>query len=185
MIRNLRIEYEPPTPTKPVGQDTPEERSSDACDTKHCSSETKVSGLFRRSDDVGHYDIDATQDAGPSQPGDCSSCDECGTGFCNGYPQCQHRQSLQAGDHGPTTSQAPEFEDYDGRKKGPFQRKVFVRLAPKRLKGGKRHEKCGGIPTDLIEAMELIGDARNGGGDNSLLRASDTDIDTPIEELLR
>ena len=90
-------------------------------------------------------------------------------------------RSFYFGDWQPTTGQASKFEYEDGGEKGPFQRKVFVRFPPGRLKGGKGHEKGGGIPANLVKAMKLVGDTRNSGGYNSLLRASDG----PIEEKLQ
>ena len=71
---------------------------------------------------------------------------------------------------GRTTNQATQLEVKNRCKESPFQGKIFVRFPPRRLKRGQRHEKSGRIPTDLVQAVKLVGYARNCGGDDSLQR---------------
>jgi hypothetical protein len=67
-----------------------------------------------------------------------------------------------------TTDQTAYFEDENTQEKDGLYRKILVRFSPYRLCGSQRKEHGRPIPAHICEAVEIIGDRRDGGGDDSL-----------------
>lgn len=73
-----------------------------------------------------------------------------------------------------TTYQTSNLEYENADQIGCFDRKVLEGFAPHGLGGCHSKKQSRGIPAYLIEAMEFIGDMRDSGGNNRLMRGHES-----------
>lgn len=74
---------------------------------------------------------------------------------------------------GDATDQAADLKDEDGQEKGDFEREVLVRLAPGGLEGAESEEEGTAIPSNVVDAVELVGDGGDGCGDDGHVKGDE------------
>ena len=63
-----------------------------------------------------------------------------------------------------STNQASNLKHSNTNQKRRLQRKKLIRFPPRTLKRAHRQEKRTAIPAYILQAVEVVGDARDGGG---------------------
>lgn len=159
-----QVDVKTPAPAEVIGEDTPQQRTDDTGGSIGRPEQPgKGRPLLGRSTD-GDDCVCARGDARPAGARYGPSNDEGGAG--GGNP----------------ADKTADLEDEDGQKKAEFEWEILVCLAPSTLKCSQGQEEAGAVPADLIERMELLRDARNGGGDDGHVQGDEEDGDDQGQE---
>lgn len=67
-----------------------------------------------------------------------------------------------------TTDETANFKDEDSQEEDMLHGEVFECLPPYRLRGCQWKEHGRAIPTNILKAVKLVGDGRDGGSDDGL-----------------
>ena len=72
-------------------------------------------------------------------------------------------------------NQGTEFEKGECAEENPFDVEVAVEFAEEKLKGAGGEEVGGTVPTDVVEGLELVGNTRDGRGDDGVIERNAKD----------
>lgn len=165
----------PPTPGYTIRERSAEERSNH---TGRAIGRSNQAGICRGPMGRSHESnnrVAASNQAGGSGASNCAANDKRNAARCSTWDgKVSGNVSIRGlGLVSPvsrTADQAADFENNPRREKRDPEVGVLVQLAPGRLECCQCQEKRGPIPSHLVNALEFIGDARNSGRYNGLLK---------------
>lgn len=146
-----KINVEAPSPAHLVRQKPSQKRPRDGRDSPHPTHKARIDRPLTQRDGVGQNRQRAGKDASRADARDRTPDDE--------------RDAIRRN----AADQTAHLEHRDGREEGPLDAPEGVDLAEQELQGGAGEHVCRGVPADVVEAVELVGDARNGGGDDGVV----------------
>lgn len=138
----------PPPPTNLPCERASQKRSCHTRNPKHCPKPPGPNRPPSQRHRINNDNNRATINARTPQPRDRSSD--------NKYDRIGRR----------ATYSRTDFEEDDGGDKDPFGGVVGIKLAEGELEGARGEHVGGAVPADVVEGVEIVGDAGDGGRDD-------------------
>ena len=152
-----QVNVKAPPPTNMLGKRSTQEWSNDASNAISATDEPRVNSPFLQWHRIGTDDLRSREDARRAESSNRSPHDK------------GHRIRRGA------ANQGPEFEEEECGEEDPFDVEVAVEFAEEELEGAGGEEVGGTVPTDVVEGLELVGNARDSGGDDGVVERNAED----------
>lgn len=146
-----KVDVEAPSPAHLVRQEPSQKRSRDGGDSPHTTHKTRIDRPFVQRDGICQDRQSAGKDARRAHARNGTADDE--------------RDAIRSN----AADQTADLEDGNGSEEGPLDAPEGVDFAEEELEGGAGEHVCGAVPADVVEAVELVGDARDGCGDDGVV----------------
>ena len=142
------VDVETPSPADVGGEGAADKWADDGGHAHQGTDETNVHASFLQRSDGDQEDDGAVGDSGGTNTGNGATDDEGGGVRSSG------------------TESGTDFEDDNVDKIDEFGRAIGVDSTHGHLHGTGRQHKCAAVPADIVQAVEVVGDGWNGGGDD-------------------
>jgi hypothetical protein len=134
-----------------VGESSTHQRSGHRCYAVHCTNEAGVDGALLKWHGICNDDQSTTENAGRANACNCTT----------------HDQS--SGRRSSATQRRTNLKDEDGNQVNDLDGEKCVEFAEHKLERACREEICTPIPADVVNCFEVVGYARNGCRNDSVV----------------
>ena len=152
-----QVNVKAPPPTNMFGERSTQEWSNNASNAVSATNEPGINRPFLQWHRIGTDYLRSREDPRRAESSNRSPHDK------------GHRTRRGA------ANQRTEFEQGECGEEDPFDIEVAVEFAEEELEGAGGKEVGGTVPTHVVEGLELVGNARDGGGDDGVVERNAED----------